>query len=304
MKKLEMTDKMKDMEPGTPCKTSDLRGGCSLLKLLPNILRARDYRLYTQDGRRLVDLWLNGGAAVLGHTPPNVLRELKNAASRGLYSPLPHFSQGRFIKALLKIFPGYSFRLFAAPPQELETLIKNGEASLWRPFANPKSPLEVADNAPPLLVPVLPGVQGWKNDLPVGLCITAAKSKNLLEMLPPGDVLSGDIFPPILLTAASRGIYDIIAAAPERANPALPKIEKTLQKNISSADAFWRREGIYLYYKKKPAAETHEAVFRRFLDAGFLFPPVLSHPLILPASLSAGEEAKLAAALETAAKNQ
>ena len=65
--------------------------GRALLRLVPAVLRARNFRLYTAGGRRLVDLWLNGGAAVLGHTPPALLRELKNTASRGLYAPFPIF---------------------------------------------------------------------------------------------------------------------------------------------------------------------------------------------------------------------
>jgi hypothetical protein len=35
-------------------------------------------------------------------------------------------------------------------------------------------------------------------------------------------------------------------------------------------------------------------LFSRFLENGFLIPPVPSHPLILPGILSPGEEAKLA----------
>jgi hypothetical protein len=39
------------------------------------------------------------------------------------------------------------------------------------------------------------------------------------------------------------------------------------------------------------------ALFRHFLDNGFLLPPVPSQPLILPGVLSQGEEAKLAGVL-------
>jgi len=117
-----------------------------LLRKLPNVLRARGFRLYLSNGKRLVDLWLNGGAAVLGHTPLNILRELKNTASRGLYSPLPHFAEGRYIKALSKIFPNRFFRLYATPPQELSVLFNNGEAKLWRPFANSAAPFAITEN--------------------------------------------------------------------------------------------------------------------------------------------------------------
>ncbi|MDR2964302.1 MAG: hypothetical protein LBU88_00815 [Treponema sp.] len=244
-----------------------------LLKQVPYILRARGYRLYTQDNRRLIDLWLNGGAALLGHTPPNFLRELKNTASRGLYAPLPHFTEGRFLKALSKLLPDYYFRIYSAPPPELN-------ADLWRPFT------EKTKN--PIFVPVLPGIQNWHNGLPVGLCAAASLSEEKLNSLPPDD-----IFPPVLLAAATRGIYDIIAAAPEREYPQLPNTYKALKADTSP----WRRESIYLTLKETPSLKTWAALFDKFLQAGFLLPPTPEHPVILPGELSDGEDAKLAAIL-------
>ena len=264
-------------------------GEYSLLKQVPVVLRARGFRLYTKGGRRLVDLWLNGGAAVLGHTPPNMLRELKNTASRGLYAPFPHFTEGRFIKALSKLLPGNSFRLYAAPPAELSVLFNSGEAGLWRPFTDPASPFAAGKKAPPLLVPVLPGIQLWRNNLPLGLCVVAAESEDCLALLPEGDTLS-----PVLLAVAARGVYDLLAS-PGRAKPELRRVFKTLQK--SPVNLLWRRQGIYLYLKEKRESEAWADLFSQFLGAGFLLPPNQNQPLILPGELSDGEEAKLAAAL-------
>jgi len=256
-------------------------------KQIPVVLRARGYRLYTQDGKRLVDLWLNGGAAVLGHTPPNLLRELKNTASRGLYAPLPHFMEGRFIKALSKLLPGRSFRLYAAPPQEPAKLFTSGSAKLWRPFADTASPFAVEKNAPPILVPVLPGIQLWRDELPLGLCVLATESETLAAQLPASDTL-----PPILLAVATRGVYDLLAAE-DRAKLNFPRIEKALQAN-----KIWQRCGIYLYPKEKFEDKTWSTLFNKFLEAGFLLPPNQNQPLILPGELSDGEETKLAAVLE------
>jgi hypothetical protein len=148
---------------------------------------------------------------------------------------------------------------------------------LWRPFLE-------QENAPPLLVPVLPGIHGWINDLPLGLCVLAAASENDMAQLPPGDILS-----PVLLAAAARGVYDLIAS-PDRAQPVFPRIAKALRQN-----ARWQRRGIYLYIKQE--TPDWDTLFRQFLDGGFLIPPVPSQPLILPGVLSPGEEAKLAALL-------
>ncbi|MDR2922424.1 MAG: hypothetical protein LBU85_03655 [Treponema sp.] len=267
----------------------------SLLRLVPAVLRARDFRLYTKTGR-LVDLWQNNGAAVLGHTPPSLLKELKNTASRGLYAPFPHFLEARYHKALSRIFPGRAFRLYAAPPPELEKLAADGSASLWWPFADPASPLTVPEN-PPVLIPVLPGIQTWRGGLPLGLCVLAVKESAAIgqDGLPPGGLPPGDCLPPILLAVAVRGIYDLLSAAPARANLNYPRIAKALKN--SEGQNFWQRSGIYLTPRQEPSQKEWAALFRRFLENGFLLPPHPSHPLILPGVLSPGEEAKLAALL-------
>ncbi|MDR3019279.1 MAG: hypothetical protein LBU66_00065 [Treponema sp.] len=318
--------------------------GFALLKQVPMVLRARGYRLYTDSGgkssgaaskRRLIDLWLNGGAAVLGHTQPDFLREIKNTASRGLYAPLPHFTEGRFIKALSKLFPGYSFRLYSAPPSELfassGTASKNN-ISFWRPFADPSAsfaaPFAVTENPPdgnaPLLIPVIPGIQTWRKiagvELPMGLCVVAASAQQAasqqaasqqaasqqavedrLSHLPPSDIL-----PPVLLAAATRGVHNLIAS-PQRATPSLPRTFKTL-KEIALSElahsermpptARWERKGIYLTRREKLGSKEWEMLFQRFLAEGFLLPPTPSHPLILPGELSDGEDAKLAKVLQ------
>jgi len=256
------------------------------------------------DSRRLVDLWQNGGAAVLGHTPPNLLRELKNTASRGLYAPLPHFTEGRFLKALAKILPGRAFRIYAAPPlfsgdtdlhglNGLARIKEEGERKpsglkLWRPYIDTLNPFFVDDT--PLLVPVLPGIQTWRRGLPMGLCVAAAQtgvdaSEAALSWLP-----SSDALPPVLLAVATRGVYDLLAA-PERAKPEFPRIKKALRQSR------WQRQGIYLTLREESKEGEWDALFDQFFEAGFLLPPTPDHPLILPGELSQGEETKLAAAL-------
>ncbi|MCL2191401.1 MAG: hypothetical protein FWB79_05385 [Treponema sp.] len=273
-------------------------GEFSLLRLVPTVLRARDFRLYTRGKgkQRIVDLWQNGGAAILGHTPPSQLRELKNTAGRGLYAPFPHFLGDRCVKALSRVFPGRDIRLYAAPPPGLEDLVSTGNAGLWRPFLDPLDPLSVPPNAPPVLVPVVPGIQGWRvartgqDAMPLGFCALAIDGPALEAArvsFPPGDFL-----PPVLLTVAARGIHDLIAAAPARANPGFPRIAVDVGRA-------WQRHGTYLIPRRP--REDWSAMFRLFLEAGFLIPPVPFQPAILPAILSPGEEAKLAGLLASCA---
>jgi len=265
--------------------TDNTSNELSLLKNVPHVLRARGYRLYLSNGKRLVDLWLNGGAAVLGHTPANLLRELKNAASRGLYAPLPHFTENRLFNALSKLLPERCFRIYAAPPQELLSLFKNGTACLWKPFIDSANPF--ADNDSPLLIPVLPGIQTWRDGLPLGLCITAAKSDKDFSAFP-----QSDMFSPVQLAAATRGIYDLLAAK-DRTKLAFPRINKALQQSR------WEKQGIYLKLKEEIKTEKWQDLFNQFLESGFLLPPSPSFPLILPGELSDGEEVKLATVLQS-----
>jgi hypothetical protein len=217
---------------------------------------------------------------------------LKNTASRGLYAPFPHFLEGRYIKALSRIFPGRHFRLYAAPPPELHTI---AAAALWRPFLDSAAPLSVPENAPPVLIPVVPGIQGWRNSLPYGLCVLAIDPAFEKTVSLP----SGDFLPPVLLALAARGIYDLIAAVPERAKLAYPRIAQAL-KNSPTNTVQWQRQGLYLTLRHNPSPEDWAALFRRFLDSGFLLPPVSTQPVILPGVLSPGEESKLAALLANA----
>ena len=259
----------------------------TLLRLLPPVVRARDFRLYTGDGRRLVDLWQNNGSAVLGHTPTGMLRALKNAAERGLYAPLPHSQEGRLHRALAALLPGMSFRLYrgdtpllqalgaeSLPDPALGTAMPPTGPLLWRPF------LDLPQDRP--LVPVLP--LPWPEALRV-LALPPAQA----EAVPPPP--ASQLIPPTILAAATRGVYDLIAAKAVRGRLRYPHVEEAL------AEKKWLRRGIYLCRAGEPDNEVYTALFQRFLEQGFLLPPSRTQPLILPGILSPGEEAKLAGLL-------
>jgi hypothetical protein len=341
---------------------------------LPVTLRARDFRLYTQGGRRLVDLWQAGGRTVLGHKPAGVLRDLKNCAARGLFAPLPHPQEGRLSRALARLLPGRVFRfyadrlslrsaleaagfpwgpfpdpalgngIFADDPPGGGTLpggdfpvLPGGDFSsgtlpvppggvlsgqnaasafrgpvLWRPFLDLPSP---APGACPLLVPLLPWpLAPWVLALDAALETAPDAALDTASEIAPEAALKippSDPLPPVLLAAAARSVYDTIAAGQGGGRPVYPRINRALHSSRGS----WRRRGIYLSCPALqggtaapgggtaapgPAAPSPgwEDLFRRFLEGGFLIPPGPAEPLILPAVLSPGEEAKLAALLQ------
>ena len=254
-------------------------------RLMPRVLRARDFRLYTEGRKRLVDLWQDGGAAVLGHTPKGALKTLKNVGARGLFSPFPHPAEGRFIKALLTIFPDKAFRVYAdesalchaaaragftgAPPFADPGLGQTAPLRLWRPFLEDTIQETPAETTEEVLIPVLP----------FALAPKVLVIPRHLDTAFPGPPL----FPPVLLAAAAQSVYALIAAGRGRF---------TAPQAVSDA-APWRRRGIYLSPNEPLTEEAYTALFLRFLDAGFLLPPVQTLPLILPAILSPGEAAKL-----------
>ncbi|MDR1373677.1 MAG: hypothetical protein LBJ24_01760 [Treponema sp.] len=294
-----------------------------LLQLLPPIRRARDFRLYAEDGRRLVDLWQYGGAALLGHTPPGLLRAFKNTAGRGLFAPLPGRLEGRVLRALAGFFPGRTFRLYgsgaslfralaagtpvsAVPPVSVPDPAlpawEPGFCSLWRPFldfpgtdsgapetaagkdAGPAAALPAAVAAFLAAIPLLVPVLPLPwTGAPRILALDPAQVR--VEAFPPSDIIS-----PVYLAAAARALCDLKAALPLR-GVSFAGINRALHKSP------WRRRGIYLVPGEVPGEAAYEKLFRRFLEGGFLLPPDRKLPAILPGALSAGEEAQLAALL-------
>jgi len=260
-----------------------------LLRLVPRVLRARDFHLYTEGGKRIVDLWLQGGRAVLGHKPPGVLLELKNAAERGLFSTLPHPLERRLTKALAVFFPDRSFRFYYDPSSMYKALEKalSGEGApfncsaipdpafpgsnaekatvtLWRPFVEPVPKA-------PILLPILPWLLG-----PAVLAL----DKSLEASFP-----QGELIPPVLLALAARALYDLAAQIRNPGRQRYYRIEKAI-------NGVWQRRGIYL--TTRVDSEKYAELFRCFLEAGFLLPPSASEPAILPAVMSKGEETQLA----------
>ncbi|MDR0386474.1 MAG: hypothetical protein LBH57_00420 [Treponema sp.] len=283
--------------------------GAELLRSLPVIRRARDFRLYTGDGRRLTDLWQYGGRAVLGHTPPNVLRELKNAASRGIFVPFPSHYEGRFVKALSRLFPGRIIRIYAGDASLRRALSRagyDGAASfpdpafpaspsdppvpgkltpvLWRPFLeDPLQPPPEPGAAAPVMVPVLP--LPWAG-VPRVLILDGTWEAAF-------PAAGQDRISPVVLAAVTRSVWDLIAALPERGRRKFPRLRKALARSP------WRRRGIYLTLAGPVGEEAYAALFRCFLEKGFLPPPSPRCPLILPGELSPGEEAALASCLQS-----
>jgi hypothetical protein len=248
-------------------------GMVNLLEMLPPIERLRGFRLYG-GGRRFVDLWQCGGAAILGHKPANVVHDLKNDAERGLFAPLPSTAGRRFTKALERLFPGKEFKVY----QDWSLVPSYKSLPLWRPFYSSRSVGVCAEEPKEKAAafrPILP--------FPSAPAVIVCKNEN--------EYPDGGFLPPFLLAAATRAIYDLLAR-PERGLVRFKRIQQAFKQPETLLN--WRMDGIYISPVWAGAAKDWTGVFRRFLDRGFLLPPSPLDPLILPGELSPGEENLLA----------
>jgi hypothetical protein len=241
-------------------------GMVNLLEMLPPIERLRGFRLYG-GGRRFVDLWQCGGAAILGHKPANVVHDLKNAAERGLFAPLPSTAGRRFTKALERLFPGKAFKVY----QDWSAVSGYKSLPLWRPFYPSESGGAYVVGEWDAFRPILP--------FPSAPAVVVCKNEN--------EYPDGGFLPPFLLAAATRAIYDLLAR-PERGLVRFRRIKQAFKQPETLLN--WRMDGIYISPLRAGAAKDWPGVFRRFLDNGFLLPPNPLDPLILPGELSEGEE--------------
>lgn len=261
---------------------------------LPRIRRARGFRLYGLDGRRYLDLWQDGGRAILGHGAGPALSAARNALSTGLLPCLPSIHGERLERALARRFPAHACaRMFATQARALDAAARAlgaplapgdlfdpavdprpthpPRALLWRPWL-PGSEAELLDAAD-VLVPVLPFAVA---EAPAIVCVRTA----LQGALPGSDPLPG-----FLLAGVLRALEALLQDTP-------PSEELRRLDHVLEGCPGWERRGRYL--KPRCIPGHYPAVHRQFLQAGVLLSPVFPGPSILPATLSAGEGALLA----------
>lgn len=293
----------------TPERSPDLVHA-ELLRLIGPVRRARGYRLYTHDGRRILDLHQDGGRAILGHRGGHIVTALKNGLERGPASPLPSVYTRRLETAVRTLIPeSRVVRVFSNSERALSAI------SRW--FGRSVAPTEVVDpvwsvdgparqHDDPRLQPDemdRPGamVAIWRPFLPSGHSPFTRKPERwaILPILPavgdspPQVVLfssaeapESEIVSAFRLAALVRGAYDLVSE-PARSELTLPG---------------FRSVGPYLL--PEPTDRSYSDRFRIFLNHGFLTSPAESVPSIVPAEMSAGELARLRRASAIAVQSE
>ena len=255
----------------------------TLFNYIPRIKRARGYRLYDDNGNRIIDLYQNNGHALLGHRAYKVTTVLKNVISKGIIFDLPSVYEYRLKKAVKELIPGINSICIAGSLEHglkiisailktkitendiYESLYENrpGKIALWRPFL--KYNLDSIDT----IIPVLPFSVAHS---PVLICFKK-KYQNLSEYNTP--------ISPLILAGAIRAVYD------------LKKYVKPewLKEDILKGSKKWKQKGIYIIPDMNKKEYT--SVFKEFLKKGILLSPHFPGPSIFPAELSHGEFRKI-----------
>lgn len=262
-----------------------------LLSLVPQIRRARGFRLYTASGKRLVDLWQYGGRASLGHTPPGVLLAIKDAAARGLACPFPGPYLGRLEKLLSRLVPANPVpRVYpdaaaalralggagldpqdflSAPDPATGDLSGRLSCALWRPWLPPP--------AAPVLRAILPSP--W----PVEALLLDEK---IASSFPPSSEIA-----PLTLAPVVRAVTKLLEDREAPPAEYFAPLDEALASTPGGVGPV--RRGPYLSFPGVAEGKPYADLFRRALARGILLSPDPHAPSIIPPDLSPGEKALL-----------
>lgn len=277
--------------------------------LLPQVKRARGYRLYAEGEKRYIDFYQDEGYALFGHRPLDALQALKSSASKGLFGR--YFSRwtGRSEKLLGQLFP-FVFRTIFYPNMEAALLAVGSQtgkrASLvdtplglnsesdfaasvlrekseqgelpvlhWRPFALGSEDMGrlAAGEFGPLFIPLIPFPGAF---LPVPVCYIDPKTT--------AEAISPQISPALL------GLLGKAIAT------TLQKLERGEQEGWKNFDIPGiLRFGPYMRFRIGKDAYTE--LYYDMLGNGILLPPSSDSSAIIPGEFSSGEVFPLIEAL-------
>ncbi len=246
--------------------------GDSLLSLLPPIRRARGWRLYAEDGRRFLDLWQDDGRGILGAKGTGIGTLAKAGVDRGLASPLPSVWGERLRKEVLRQQPEWQDALFF--PDEGEARDWLGAQGLSGPILRPFQEFRAEK---------LAGAEAAILRLPCPRAL--APGLVLLKTGPGQNLPPGPLVPPLLLSAAAKGLGEFRGFLQAYTEAHWRKADRRLSPILE-------RRGPWLYPRCAPS--DYPELFRRALAAGVLLSPCHDLPSLIPGDFDDGELAPLA----------
>ena len=235
-----------------------MMNGNKLYKSIPPIRRTRDYHLYDFRGRRYLDMFLDGGRALLGHKPGRTVLMMKNALEKGLSAAYPGIYPARLLKQLRLVYPQIEACSVVFAGRTYDT--GAGEPPVvFRPFESEALP---EDGLFELLLP-LPGSGPF-----TVLCSGRAYD---------GSLPVSDAVPPFILSGLCRAGAELAAF--------MDNADESVWKSFDSP--LWTRRGPWLY----PAVneDLYPEVFKALLERGILISPDYKLPSCAPYRFTEGE---------------
>ncbi len=275
-----------------------------LLAKLPAVQRARGDRLYLGKEKHWLDLWKENGLYLEGRRPEKLLLTWKNQQSKGLGGLLPSKLSARLIKAVRRHWPAaQQVFIFRSPEKAWNaacSLVSEGGEPDFRRYWS-----DVATNQPATTLRI---DRPWGSS-PQDPCETA---RLVWPVLPCGPVQArllligqGWVGP---LPEAEQWSEMISGADAAALLEALKVWEKTRDPLLQKErQAFWQitdplGQGLFTrqgpYWTPLCDPSSYEDLFQCFLQHGFLLPPDMSQPVILPSNLSGGEVSALRSAVQ------
>lgn len=250
-------------------------------KMAP-VRRARGYRLYLYDQKRLLDLYREEGGAIMGHRVGNALNVMKNLLSRGLLPDYPSIESNRLKKAIQALYPDWEHWVILPSWEFAKLFLKEHQI-----FYELLLPLCYREDQSPnrvrlVKIPLAGGATPALLALPKG------------EPLPSWYPKEDFVVSPYLLGASVRAIYDWIAFLPQAQAVDFSWWDEAVFKGgelkvLQGKAHDFVRHGCWIYYMGK--SDDYNAVFERCLKEGLLLNPHSHVPSLLPFETTKGEQA-------------
>lgn len=234
-----------------------------------NITRARGPFLYTQKNVRLTDLNQEGGRAILGWDS-SAYTVFKNVLSKGLAGSFNCAYKGQLEKAVSELLNGKRKIFFFSHKKDATQaalLLDAQNTSVYKPFSG----VDYSGVKNVIIAPPLP----WTNNFWIlaAAANDSGQDKNCGASTDSGLPNDSERFPPALVAAAARAVYDLIAAIKVRQEKDFFIYDKVLTK-------FFERRSCWL--RPKVPQEKYDAFVLACLDAGVLVNPDYNADSIVP----------------------
>ena len=242
------------------------------LSLYGNVKRCRGSYIYTAKGKRITDMYMNSGRAILGWKSGNAMTLFKNVFDRSILADLPNDYVRQLSSALQKLFP-YAKQFFV-----FSSDVNNDEDKLpvFRPWE--KLNFDIIEESQFVFYPPF----GFGQVSVIVSNIEQTVENEKYSYINDKKIICD--LPSPLCAALSRSIYDLISELPKRTETDFSVFDEYLFSDFD-------RNGPYLY--PKCSRGDYEKLFLSYLEAGLLLSPDYDFPSIIPFGANPGDLKKV-----------